>query len=84
MFTKRISKDSEEYHSSKRNTIESGVITILFDYGKSLTAGQEIKYIVTDFYNKNPVERAIPIELIQIINPIYDVTRYCNFFIIHK
>ena len=52
VFTKRISKDSDEY-SNKRNTIESCVIRLLLNNGKSLFAGQEIKYIITDFNNKN-------------------------------
>jgi DNA polymerase-2 len=78
VFTKRISKDSKEYLNNKRNTIENCVINILFDYGKSLSAGQEIKYIVTDFYNKSSIKRAIPIELTQVLNPFYDTTRYCK------
>jgi DNA polymerase-2 len=45
--------------------------------GKSLFAGQEIKYIITDFDNKNKLQRAIPIELIeQDSSPNYDTTRY--------
>ncbi|MGN6614659.1 MAG: DNA polymerase domain-containing protein [Candidatus Nitrosocosmicus sp.] len=78
VFTKRISKDSDGYINNRRNTIESCVINTLFDYGKSLSAGEEIKYIITDFYNKNPIKRAIPIELSQVLDPIYDTTRYCK------
>ena len=78
VFTKRISKDSEGYLNSKRNTIENCVISILFDYGKSLAIGQDIKYIITDFYNKSSVKRVIPFELTQVLNPIYDTTRYCK------
>jgi len=78
VFTKRISKDSDEY-SNKRKTIESCIIHILSNNGKSLFAGQEIKYIITDFDNKNNLQRAIPIELIeQDSSPNYDITRYCE------
>ena len=75
VFTKRISKNSDEY--STRKTIESCVIRILSNNGKSLNAGEEIKYIVTNFYNKSHMKRAIPIELVDNITPNYDVTRYC-------
>ncbi len=75
VFTKRISKNSDEY--STRKTIESCVIRILSNNGKSLYAGEEIKYIVTNFYNKSHMKRAIPIELVDNITPNYDVTRYC-------
>ena len=75
VFTKRISKNSDEY--STRKTIESCVIRILSSNGKSLYAGEEIKYIVTNFYNKSHMKRAIPIELVDNITPNYDVTRYC-------
>jgi DNA polymerase-2 len=78
VFTKRISKDSEGYLNSKRNTIENCVVNILFDYGKSLSAGQELRYIITDFYNKNSVKRSLPIELVGDSNTAYDITRYCK------
>jgi DNA polymerase I len=82
VFTKRISKDSDEYLDKKRNTIESCVIQLLSNSGKSLFAGQEIKYIITDFDNKINLKRAIPIELVEqdsILN--YDTTRYCELLL---
>jgi len=78
VFTKRISKDSDEYFNKGRKTIESCVIQLLSNNGKSLFAGQEIKFIITDFYNKNYMKRAIPIELIQDLNLNYDSTKYCK------
>jgi DNA polymerase-2 len=80
VFTKRISKDSDEYfNNKKRKTIESCVIQLLSNNGKSLFAGQEIKYIITDFNNKNNLQRAIPIELIEQDSSLnYDTTRYCE------
>ncbi|MER5174296.1 MAG: DNA polymerase domain-containing protein [Candidatus Nitrosocosmicus sp.] len=76
VFTKRISKNSDEY--SNRKTIENCVIKILSNSGKSLYAGEEIKYIITDFYSKNHLKRAMPIELVEDLNPNYDITRYCK------
>ena len=73
-FTKRISKDVDEY--SSRDTIENCVLKILSNNGKSLHAGEEIKYVVTDFYNKNHLERALPIELIDKSHFKYDEKRY--------
>jgi DNA polymerase elongation subunit (family B) len=73
-FTKRISKGIDEY--SSRDTIENCVLRILSNNGKSLHAGEEIKYVVTDFYNKNHLERALPIELIDKNHFKYDEKRY--------
>ena len=73
-FTKRISKDIDEY--SSRDTIENGVLKILSNNGKTLHAGEEIKYIITDFYNKNNLERALPIELVNKHHIKYDEKRY--------
>ena len=76
IFTKRISKDSNKY--SNRKTIESSVIQLLLHNGKSKHAGEEIKYIITDFYSKKHLERAIPIELIEESYINYDIKRYCE------
>ncbi len=73
-FTKRISKDTDEY--SSRDTLENCVLKILSNKGKSLHAGEEIKYIITDFYNKNHLERASPIELFDKHHIKYDEKRY--------
>lgn len=74
VFTKRISKASNEY--ADRKTIENCVLKRLSSNGKSLNAGEEIKYIITNFYNENFLERAIPIELIDEHNARYDTKRY--------
>ena len=74
IFTKRISKESNEY--ADRKTIENCVLKRLSSNGKSLNAGEEIKYIITNFYNENFLERAIPIELIDEHNIRYDTKRY--------
>lgn len=76
VFTKRISNGSNE--PSKRKTIESAVIQLLSNNGKVLHAGEEIKYIITDFNNKAHLERAIPTELVEGPNLNYDVKRYCE------
>jgi len=74
IFTKRLSKESNEY--SDRKTIENCVLKRLSSDGKSLNAGEEIKYIITNFYNENFLERAIPIELINKHAIRYDTKRY--------
>ena len=74
IFTKRISKAGNEY--ADRKTIENCVLKRLSSNGKSLNAGEEIKYIITNFYNENFLERAIPIELIDEHNIRYDMKRY--------
>jgi len=43
IFTKRISKDSNEY--SNRKTIESCAIQLLLNNGKLIHVGEEIKYM---------------------------------------
>ncbi|HEY6536987.1 MAG TPA: DNA polymerase domain-containing protein, partial [Candidatus Nitrosocosmicus sp.] len=73
VFTKRITKNSDEY--SKRKTIESGVICVLLNNGKWLHAGEEIKYVITDFHNKNYLQRALPIQLCDKFLE-YDVKKY--------
>lgn len=71
--------NSRRKEKRKRKTIESCIVNILSDYGKSLSVGQEIRYIITDFNNKNPAKRAIPIELVeQDSNLVYDSARYCK------
>lgn len=74
IFTKRVSKASNEYVD--RKTIENCVLKLLSSNGKSLNAGEEIKYIITNFYNENFLERAISIELIDEHNIRYDTKRY--------
>ncbi|HXT84789.1 MAG TPA: DNA polymerase domain-containing protein [Verrucomicrobiae bacterium] len=75
IFTKRITKNSDEY--SKRKTIESDIIHILLNNGKWLHAGEEIRYVITDFYNKNYLQRALPLELCDEYFE-YDVKKYCQ------
>lgn len=74
IYTKRISKNSGDYKD--RNTVENCVLKILNKEGKSLSAGEQIKYIITDYYNKNSTVRAIPIELLAESHFQYDEKRY--------
>ncbi|HZC47463.1 MAG TPA: DNA polymerase domain-containing protein [Nitrososphaeraceae archaeon] len=83
VFTKRLSKDSNEYQIN-RNTIENDAIQQLGIEGKSLKAGQILKYVITDYYNRMKKHsrnnrRTIPIELINEKTTIitsYDVRKY--------
>jgi DNA polymerase-2 len=78
IFTKRLSKDYSEYQI-KRNTVESSAINLLHKEGKSLKAGELLRYIITDFYQRSSTTRAIPIELIDIQkSTTYDIRRYAE------
>jgi DNA polymerase elongation subunit (family B) len=58
-FTKRLSKDSNNYQ--KRNTIESNALEKLNNQGKFLKAGETLQYVITDYYQiKSKNIRAIP------------------------
>jgi DNA polymerase elongation subunit (family B) len=74
-FTKRLSKDSNNYQN--RNTVESNTLTKLNNQGKYLKAGETLQYIITDCYQKtrSKNDRAIPIEMID-ERTSYGVTRY--------
>jgi DNA polymerase-2 len=73
MFTKKTSKDSSQYE--RRNTIENSSITKLAEEGKSLKAGQALRYVITDYYSTNPARRTVPEELIS-DKTVYDAKRY--------
>ena len=74
-FTKRISKNYYEYQ--ERNTVENNAIWNLNGGGKSLRAGEILKYIITDYYRKNSKKRSIPLELAN-SQTEYDVKKYCQ------
>ncbi|MGC2669359.1 MAG: DNA polymerase domain-containing protein [Candidatus Nitrosopolaris sp.] len=81
IFTKRISKNSDEY--SDRNTIENSAIMNLSYEGRSLKTGEALQYIIVDYYQKHSSKlekRAIPTELIfddKTTNAVnYDIQRY--------
>lgn len=82
IFTKRLSKDYGEYQI-KRNTVESTAINLLASEGKSLKAGELLRYIITDFYQIYSKTRAVPIELIdmQKANTAYDIRRYTELLV---
>lgn len=85
IFTKRISKNSEDY--ADRNTMENCVLKLLSNNGKKLRAGEEIKYVIADYYSKDHLKRAIPVELITDHShnhnaSKYDVHRYCELLYI--
>ena len=74
-FTKRISKNYDEYED--RNTVEHNAISNLSKGGKSLRAGEILKYVITDYYRKYSTKRSVPIELVN-SHTRYDVKRYCE------
>ena len=74
IFTKRLSKDSNNYQH--RNTIENNALKKLNREGKSLRAGEVLQYIITDYYQtRSKNSRAIPVEIID-KRTAYDVRRY--------
>jgi DNA polymerase-2 len=73
VFTKRISKDFANY--DKRSTVENHALSQLDLAGKSLKAGQILKYVITNYYHKNVAKRSVPIELVT-SKTSYDVCRY--------
>jgi DNA polymerase-2 len=72
-YTKRLSKNSSEYQN--RDTIENSALHLLENEGKYLTAGEILKYVITDYYSKKMGNnRAIPIEVFD--GNMYDIRRY--------
>jgi DNA polymerase, archaea type len=72
VFTKMLSKDSNEYSV---NTVETGATNQLVDEGKTMRAGQIMHYVITDYYRKNARKRSVPVELIN-DKTSYDARRY--------
>ena len=83
VFTKVLSKDSNEYQKN-RNTLENDALQQLDREGKCLKAGQVLRYIISDYYykkkryvgNSSNKTRTTPIELINEKTSPYDVKRY--------
>ena len=94
IFTKILSKDFDEYQKG-RNTVENSAINLLNSEGKTMKAGELLRYVITDYYQRYSVIWAIPIELItfdmeKTKNTTYDLIRYkgllaetCNSVIEH-
>lgn len=78
VFTKRVSKNYDEYED--RDTVENNALLDLSGGGKSLRAGEILKYVVTDYYRRHSKKRSIPIELAN-SQTKYDVKRYCEILI---
>ncbi len=78
VFSKRVSKDFNEYE--ERNTVENNAIQLLCSGGKQLKAGQILRYVISDYYNKYSTRRTTPIELIT-NKTTYDVKRYIELLI---
>ena len=73
LFTKHASKDSGQYE--ERNTAEHSSMAKLAEEGKPLKAGQALRYVITDYYSRNPARRTVPEELIS-EKTAYDAKRY--------
>ena len=82
VFTKRLSKNSNEYQEN-RDTMENSAMYLLEGEGKALKAGEILSYVITDYYyhrsrktGSSRNNRAIPVELFDDKNNTYDVRRY--------
>lgn len=94
VFTKILSKDFDEYQKG-RNTVENSAINLLNSEGKTMKAGEILRYVITDYYQRYSITRAIPVELIDFDmektkKATYDLIRYkellvetCNSVIEH-
>lgn len=93
LFTKILSKDFDEYQNG-RNTVENSAINLLNNKGKTMRAGEVLRYVITDYYQRYSIIRAVPVELIDLGTEVekisYDQRRYiellaetCNSVIEH-
>ena len=73
-FSKRRSKDLNAYQIN-RNTVENDAMRRLNTEGKSLTGGQILRYIITDYREGKRRPVATPLEIID-ENTTYDIERY--------
>ena len=74
-FTKYLSKDAGQYQE-ERNTIENSSIIQLSEEGKQLKAGQALRYVITDYHQKDLRKRTVPLELVVNARTSYDAKRY--------
>ncbi|MGD1837403.1 MAG: DNA polymerase domain-containing protein [Nitrososphaeraceae archaeon] len=83
VFTKQLSKDYNQYKN--RNTLENSAIKQLEINGEKLKAGQIVQYIIKNYYDKSPLKRTIPVQLIddktENNKNIYDVRKYSELLI---
>jgi len=65
VFNKILSKDFDEYQNG-RNTVENSAINLLNNKGKTMRAGEVLRYVITDYYQRYSIIRAVPVELIDL------------------
>jgi DNA polymerase elongation subunit (family B) len=77
VFTRRLSKDFDGYQN-ERNKVENSAIYLLNNEGKTVKAGELLRYVIIDYYQRHSRIRAIPVELIdmQAKKISYDRRRY--------
>lgn len=73
VFTKQTSKDGDDYTV---NSVETSALRQLGNEGKLLHAGEVLKYVITDYYNKHSRRRTTPVEFIDDKTTYYDIKRY--------
>ncbi len=77
IITKRLSKDASDY---RKGILQAIIAKQLAKHGRELEAGQSISYVITDFYNKNPEQRALHTDLLTNSSK-YDVRKYSEMLI---
>jgi len=82
IFIKQLSKTTNAYNI---NTINTDALRQLEDYGINMQAGEILRYLVTDYYQKRSKKRSIPLELIDNVDieggVMYDVERYVELLV---
>jgi DNA polymerase-2 len=72
VFTRNISKKPDEYAN---RTLEAGVAKQLTREGVELHAGEQVRYVVTDYYSTSSERRAVAFDLVD-GRTVYDSRRY--------
>lgn len=70
VFTNRVTKGTGEH---KSNTIQADAVNQLKWAGRSIVAGQKIRYVISD-YSRRISKRVVPIEMVS--SDKYDARRY--------
>lgn len=70
VFTNRVTKGTGEH---KSNTIQADAVNQLKWAGRSIVAGQKIRYVISD-YSRRISKRVVPIEMVS--SDKYDAKRY--------
>ncbi len=77
IINKRLSKKASEY---RKEILQATVSRQLAKHGITLDAGESIRYIITDFYNRDPEKRAVHVDMLK-EGTEYDIGKYSEMLI---